>query len=272
MRLAARARAAARAFSATTAAPARSTFARDVAASVAALGVVSAGALAYMRAQHASDVAAMAARPLIAGNPIVFLDVADGEAPVGRLVFQLRADAVPRTAENFRVLATGALGWGYKGSPLHGCEKGRRVFGGDFFGAGAGGFSIYGDAFPDEGFAVRHAGPGVLGMRAAGRDANNSQFYVTLKLLPELDGRSVAVGELLEGLDVLERLDRAANNSGGRFGKAHDFRISASGELKNYAPERARAPRPVAGAAAAAAGAAPVAGAAAAAAPAAGLA
>jgi cyclophilin family peptidyl-prolyl cis-trans isomerase len=216
---------------------------REWRGAAAALGVVSSCALLYMRVEHASDIAAMDARPLYEGNPVVFLDVGDGEAPVGRLVFQLRADAVPRTAENFRVLASGALGWGYKGSPLHACEKGRRVFGGDFFGAGASGFSIYGDTFADEGFAVTHAGPGVLGMRSSGPDSNNSQFYVTLKRLPELDGRSVAVGELLEGRDVLDRLDRAALNSGGRFGKAHNFRIIGCGELKNYGAER-RVPAP----------------------------
>ena len=217
---------------------------REWLGAAAALGIVSSCALLYMRVEHASDIAAMDARPLYEGNPVVFLDVGDGEAPVGRLVFQLRADAVPRTAENFRVLASGALGWGYKGSPLHACEKGRRIFGGDFCGAGASGFSIYGDTFADEGFSVKHAGPGVLGMRSSGPDTNNSQFYVTLKRLPELDGRSVAVGELLEGRDVLERLDRAALNSGGRFGKAHNFRITACGELKNYMPER-RVERPL---------------------------
>jgi cyclophilin family peptidyl-prolyl cis-trans isomerase len=164
---------------------------------------------------------------------------------VGRLVLQLRADAAPRTAENFRALCVGAMGWGYRSSPLHSVEKGRRVFGGDFFGGGAAGFSIYGDTFEDEAgaAALTHGAPGVLGMRNWGPHTNNSQFYITLARLPELDGRSVAVGNVLEGWEVLERLDKCARVSGGRYAKGHNFRIRACGELVGYAG-RPRAPRP----------------------------
>jgi len=223
---------------------------RRLAAGLAAAGAASGAALLALRVRGRADQAAAEAAPLFEGNPVVFLDVADGDAPVGRLVLQLRADAVPRTAENFRALCAGALGWGYKGSPLLHVEKGRRVFGGDFFGGGAGGFSIYGETFADEGFALRHGGPGVLGMRSAGPHTNGSQFYVTLMRLPELDGRSVALGNVLEGWDVLAALDKAARTSGGRFGRGHDFRVRACGELRGYAG-RPRVPRPTAAAAAA---------------------
>ena len=225
-------------------------FTPRVLAALGAAGAASGAMLIYKRIEHAGDIAAMDALPLYEGNPIVFFDIIDGDKPLGRLVFQLRADAVPRTAENVRALATGALGWGYKGSPLHGADKGRRVYGGDFFGAGYGGYSIYGDTFADENFSVRHAGPGVLGMHAAAPNGNNSQFYVTLKRMPELDGRAVAVGQLLEGRAVLDALDKAAMSSGGRWAKGHDFRVAACGELKAWNPARARAPRPQAAAAA----------------------
>ena len=75
---------------------------------------------------------------------------------------------------------------------------------------------------------------------SARADANTSQFYVTLKRLPELDGRSVAVGTLLEGWAVLDALDAAAMNAGGRFAKGTDFRVRACGELKDWRPERRR--------------------------------
>jgi len=229
-------------------APAPALSRASLAALLGAAGAVSGAALLYVRAEAAADAAAAAALPVYEGNPVVFFDIVDGDEPFGRLVFQLRADAVPRSAENVRVLATGALGWGYRNSPLHAVEKGRRVFGGDFFGGGAAGHSIYGPTFADEGFAVRHTGPGVLGLTSTGAHSNNSQFYVTLKRLPELDGRSVAVGTLLEGFDVLAALDAAALNAGGRFGKDRDLRVRACGELKNWRPERPRAPRPAAAA------------------------
>eukprot|EP00069_Balaena_mysticetus_P000603 bmy_14687T0 len=48
-------------------------------------------------------------------NPTVFFDIAfDGE-PLGRVSFELFADKVPKTAENFRALSTGEKGFGYKG-------------------------------------------------------------------------------------------------------------------------------------------------------------
>ncbi|XP_021115347.1 peptidyl-prolyl cis-trans isomerase F, mitochondrial isoform X2 [Heterocephalus glaber] len=53
------------------------------------------------------------------GNPLVYLDVgADGQ-PLGRVVLELKADVVPKTAENFRALCTGEKGFGYKGSTFH---------------------------------------------------------------------------------------------------------------------------------------------------------
>lgn len=211
-----------------------------------ALLASSAATLLYLRLRDAAAQRAAEAAPLYEGNPVVYLDVVDGDRPLGRLVLQLRADAVPRTAENFRVLCTGALGWGYKNSPFHGAEKGRRVFGGDPFGAGRSGASIYGDAFPDEGFAVAHAGPGVVGMRSTGPHTNNSQFYITLRAMPELDGRCVGVGNVLEGWEVLQAMDRAAKASGAAFEGGRDFRVAGSGELAGYAG-RARVKAPGAG-------------------------
>jgi peptidylprolyl isomerase len=52
-------------------------------------------------------------------NPQVFFDVSIGGAPAGRMVFELYADVVPKTAENFRALCTGEKGVGGSGKPLH---------------------------------------------------------------------------------------------------------------------------------------------------------
>jgi peptidylprolyl isomerase len=219
-------------FFTSSAAPAAPRSRAPAAAALAALLAASGASLLYLRVRDAAALRDAQARPLLAGNPLVYLDVVDGDTPVGRLVIQLRADAVPRAAENFRALCVGALGWGYKGSPFHAAEKGRRVLGGDPFGAGRSGASIYGDTFEDENFSVPHDGPGVVGMRSTGPHTNHSQFYVTLRELRELDGRCVAVGNVVEGWDVLWAMDRAAQLSGGGFQGGRDFRVGACGELK----------------------------------------
>lgn len=171
------------------------------------------------------------ARPLVPGCPLVYITITDNETPIGRLVIQLRNDIVPITAENFRLLITNGPGYGYRGSALFGVEKARRVFGGDFYSTGNGNFSAYGGLFSDENFLLKHDGPGVVGMRNNGPNSNGSQFYITFRALPELDGRTVVVGHVVEGWNILELLDKEAK-SDNSFGKKHEFRISECGEIK----------------------------------------
>merc|ERR1711934_342877 len=167
-------------------------------------------------------IGAAVAEPLAEITEKVYFDITIDEEPAGQIVFGLFGNVVPKTVKNFATLCDGSAGVGnagkalhFQGSSFHRIIPGFMAQGGDFTaGNGTGGESIYGNKFNDENFDIKHTEPGLLSMANAGPNTNGSQFFITTIVTDWLDGRHTVFGKVLEGMDVVKRVEAQGSGTG----------------------------------------------------------
>lgn len=125
-----------------------------------------------------------------------------------RVVFELFQKATPKTAENFRSICAGDKGLSYKNNIFHRVIPEFMMQGGDITNQnGTGGKSIYGNKFDDEQVWLPHTTPGLLSMANSGPNTNGSQFFITYKETPWLDGKHTVYGRVISGMDIVRKTE-----------------------------------------------------------------
>ncbi len=146
-------------------------------------------------------------------NPLVTIEMEDGS----KIVIELYPDVAPNTVNNFISLVEQGF---YDGVIFHRVIQSFMIQGGDPEGTGRGGpgYSIKGE-FTNNGFAndLSHTTPGVISMaRTTDPDSVGSQFFITtgpVEQTQHLDGDYAAFGKVIEGMDVVYRIEMVQTNS-----------------------------------------------------------
>jgi cyclophilin family peptidyl-prolyl cis-trans isomerase len=168
-------------------------------------------------------------------RPKAFFEISMGDQKLGRLVFELASDIVPKTVENFLSLCnkkeTSGQKYSYKDTKFHQILKDTFIMGGDVVSNdGRGSHSAGPTRFiKDENFIIPHSARGLLSMASIGRDTGGSQFYISLKPTSYMNGRCVVLGRMVEGDDVVKAVEKVFTFRGV---PASDIMITDCGELK----------------------------------------
>lgn len=150
-------------------------------------------------------------KPSTPATPAAKNRVARFETTKGTFRIELFEDKAPITTKNFIDLATKGF---YDGVIFHRVIDGFMIQGGDPTGTGRGGpgYKIPDEFHPD----LKHDAPGILSMANAGPNTGGSQFFITLGPTPHLNNRHAVFGKVIEGLDVVKVIGKAATGPGDR--------------------------------------------------------
>lgn len=140
---------------------------------------------------------------------------------LGTMNIELHPEFAPKAVWNFIQLSKKGY---YNGVAFHRNIKNFMIQGGDPTGTGRGGQSCWGKSFSDEFEGPgKHDGRGILSMANKGKDTNTSQFFLLYRRAEHLDRKHTVFGRVVDGLEVLDRLERVEVGEGNR--PVEDVRI-----------------------------------------------
>ncbi|MBP5639679.1 MAG: peptidylprolyl isomerase [Victivallales bacterium] len=144
-------------------------------------------------------------------NPIIRIATSKGD-----MKFELYEDLVPNTVANMIELAEKGF---FKGMSFHrvikdfmaqgGCPYSKRDAHGQP-GTGGPGYRFADEITPK----LRHTERGILSMANSGENTNGSQFFICFKATPWLDGCHTVFGKIIEGMEVLDKIEALSSTSG----------------------------------------------------------
>ncbi len=140
-------------------------------------------------------------------NPIVTFTMENGDV----MKAELYPEIAPTSVNNFVNLVQKGF---YDGLIFHRVIAGFMIQGGDPTGTGMGGpgYTIK-DEFSSK---LLHDGPGVLSMANAGPNTGGSQFFITLRDCPWLDGKHAVFGKVTSGMEVVYKIGKVATDANDR--------------------------------------------------------
>ena len=152
----------------------------------------------------------------IEDRSMAYFDINIDEEYVGRVIFELFDEIVPKTVDNFLFLCKNRDKFRtYRKVPFHKIIKDVGVYGGDItMGNGRGGWSVYGETFPCENFIAKHKIEGLLSMLPKYPGTNGSQFMITTFPLPWLDGKHVVFGRVIKGYEIVKQMEQCGDSLG----------------------------------------------------------
>ena len=130
------------------------------------------------------------------------------ETSEGNFKVKLYTEKAPVTTNNFKKLVNDGF---YDGLVFHRVISGFMIQGGDPNGDGTGGpgYEIKDEFHSD----LTHSKKGILSMANSGPDTGGSQFFITLAATPWLDGHHSVFGEVIEGMEVIDKIGKVQTGS-----------------------------------------------------------